>query len=30
VWHETLKVMSPVKVVVKDGETSTVDLKLGR
>lgn len=28
VWHETLKVSSPVTVVVKDGETATVDVVL--
>lgn len=28
VWHETLKTAAPVTVVVKDGETVTVDLTL--
>jgi len=28
VWHETLKAAAPVTVVVKDGETVTVDLTL--
>lgn len=28
VWHETLKTATPVTVVVKDGETVTVDLTL--
>ena len=30
VWHETLKVASPMKVTVKDGETVTVDLTLAK
>ena len=30
VWHETLKTASPVNVVVKDGETVTVDLVLAK
>ena len=30
IWHEALKVAAPVKVVVKDGETSTVDLSFVR
>jgi plastocyanin len=29
IWHESLKA-APVKVVVKDGETSTVDLTMGK
>ena len=28
VWHEALKVATPVKVTVRDGETATVDLTL--
>jgi hypothetical protein len=28
VWHESLKIATPVKVTVKDGETVTVDLTL--
>ena len=28
VWHEALKVATPVKVTVKDGETVTIDLSL--
>lgn len=30
VWHEALKVATPVTVVVKDGETTTMNLTLGR
>ena len=30
VWHEALKIASPVKVTVKDGETVTVDLMLAK
>jgi hypothetical protein len=29
VWHEALKIATPVKVTVKDGETVTVDLAVG-
>jgi plastocyanin len=30
VWHESLKVVAPVKVTVKDGETATVDFTMVR
>jgi hypothetical protein len=30
VWHEALKMATPVKVTVKDGETVTVDLALAK
>jgi hypothetical protein len=30
VWHEALKIATPVKVTVKDGETVTVDLALAK
>lgn len=30
IWHESLKVSTPVKVAVKDGETATIDVAMIR